>query len=111
MDFSERMAIKLKEARNNARVSAIDAGKAVGRSDKTIYAWENNRSEPSAEQLIELCRLYDVDITYFYADPTEASSASSLSFDEFELIDAYRSISDEKRLALLNIARALASND
>lgn len=112
MTFSEIMAAKLKAARNNAQVSAVDAGKAVGRSDKTIYAWENNKSEPSAEQLIELCRLYDVDITFFYQDNSNNdSNAVFLSRDESELIDVYRRMSEKKRMALLSVAKALVSND
>ena len=106
MDFSERMAAKLKEARNKAHVSAIDAGDAVGRSDKTIYAWENNKSEPSAEQLISLCNLYGVDISFFYSQEPEEKAGQDL--DEGELVRIYRDLDDSAKKALLAIARDLS---
>ena len=109
MNFSERMASKLKEARNMAHVSAVDAGNAVGRSDKTIYAWENNKSEPSAEQLIELCKLYGVDISYFYASESENSTPSfTVSDEEFELISLFRDMTEKNQLILLDVARAFS---
>lgn len=108
MDFSERMAAKLKEARNLAQVSAVDAGNAVGRSDKTIYAWENNKSEPSAEQLITLCKLYGVDIAYFYAADSESTpNQVALTSDEHELIGLYRRMDGKSRSLLLDVARAI----
>ena len=107
MNFSERMASKLKEARNLAHVSAVDAGNAVGRSDKTIYAWENNKSEPSAEQLISLCKLYGVDISYFYASDLSSESPNSvMTSDESELLRLYRGMSEKNRTTLLDVARA-----
>ena len=107
MNFSERMAAKLKEARRIAHVTAGDAGSAVSRSDKTIYAWENGQSEPSAEQLITLCKLYGVDITFFYADDNLADSESELSrVDELELIGLYRDMSEKNQSLLIEIARA-----
>ena len=109
MEFSERMAAKLKEARSRARVSAAEAAQAVNRSDKTIYAWENNKSEPSAEQLIELCKLYDVDIAYFYLDDDQVyTEDGSLTSDESELLRAYRRMGKTGRRALLTIAKDLA---
>ena len=103
MDFSERMAAKLKEARSQAHVSAADAGSAVNRSDKTIYAWENNKSEPSAEQLIALCKLYGVDIAYFYSDNN--TSKNALSQTETELLQLFRGMSDEAQSVLMHVAR------
>jgi DNA-binding XRE family transcriptional regulator len=103
MDFSERMANKLKEARKQAHVNATDAGRAVNRSDKTIYAWENCKSEPSAEQLITLCHLYGVDIAYFYDNADSDTSPSSQ--DELELLRLYRFMQPDAKRVLLDVAR------
>lgn len=105
MTFAEQMAAKLKEARKNAQISATEAGRAVDRSDKTIYAWENNISEPSAEQLIALCRVYNVDISFFFpSDILQDDGRLSLTPDESKLVDAYRATTDFGRHVILKTA-------
>ena len=88
------LAIKLKEARKNAGISAAEAGKQIGRSDSTIYAYESGYSEPSAEQLIALCRLYATDITYFY--PPDFSSGQYTNVER-RIIERFRSMSDDDK--------------
>ena len=105
MKQNEYMAMKLKEARKNAKVSAVKAGNAVGRSDKTIYAWENAASEPSGEQLLVLCKLYNVDISFFYSDTVKASEP--LTKAELRLVQLYRESSEFGKKRIVDIAEAI----
>lgn len=98
------IAIKLKEARKQAGLSAIDAGKAVDRSESTIYAWEAGYAEPSAEQLIALCRAYGVDIPYFY--PPELNR--KLSSVEQTLIERYRNMSEDNQAIFYGLSEILS---
>ena len=96
---------KLKEARKSAHVNASDAGKAVGRSDKTIYAWENGTSEPSAEQLMILCRLYGVDITFFY--PPDYASGQYTNVER-RIIERFRSMSDDDKAVFYGLLEIMS---
>lgn len=94
------LANKLREARKHAHMDAVQAGEAVGRSSKTIYAWECGAAEPSAEQLLALCRAYGVEISYFYP-PEYSTPWRGLSIDERKLLDGYRKLdTDGKRMIL-----------
>ena len=62
----EVMARKLKELREAANLTPQEVADRVGKSAKTIYAWESERGQPDADMLIRLCRLYGADITEFY---------------------------------------------
>lgn len=42
-------------------MTTIEVGKLVGKSDRTVSAWENNRGQPDAEMLMKLCDIYHVD--------------------------------------------------
>jgi transcriptional regulator with XRE-family HTH domain len=111
MKLREYMARKLKEARNLAGISAEAAAASVGRSDKTIYAWENGGSEPSAEQMIALCNLYGVEPSFFYPPETARffeNFTEPLSADERVLVDVYRSLGERDRNVLMATAMALA---
>lgn len=98
------LAIRLKEARKNANMSAADAGALLDRSDSTIYAYESAMAEPSAEQLLKLCRAYGVEISYFYP-PEYSKPGRGLTTEEQRLLDAFRKMEPDRRqlvLALLD---------
>lgn len=71
------MAHKLKELREAANLSPQEVAQKVGKSAKTIYAWESERGQPDADMLIKLCRLYNADITEFYSYTSNGSDTRS----------------------------------
>jgi len=69
MTAREYMAAKLREAREMRGLTQAQVGDAVGRSFRTISAWEcSNGAQPDADMLVRLCVLYEVPISFFY-DP------------------------------------------
>lgn len=104
MGSNDFLAEKLKSARKNAHVSANDAGEAVGRSDKTIYAWENGLAEPSAEQLVILCRIYEVDIAYFY--PPDLAGGEYTDAEK-KIIEHYRALGEDDKAILYGLLEIL----
>ena len=57
----EYIAKTLKRLRENKKLTADQVGVLVGKSGKTVNAWENNRGQPDAETLMQLCDIYEVD--------------------------------------------------
>lgn len=56
----EQISKALKRLRENTGLTADEVGALVGKSGKTVNAWENNRGQPDAEMLIKLCDVYKV---------------------------------------------------
>lgn len=56
----EYIARTLKKLRENSGYTADQVGRMVGKSGKTVNAWENNRGQPDAELLMQLCDIYGV---------------------------------------------------
>lgn len=85
----ERIARKLKQLRQKSGLTADEVGAKIGKSGKTVNAWENNRGQPDAEILIELCDIYNVDdiLKEFREYKTESISLSS---HEKKVITSYR---------------------
>lgn len=85
----EHIAQKLKELRQKSGLTADEVGAKIGKSGKTVNAWENNRGQPDAEILIELCDIYNVDniLKEFREHKTEIIS---LSNHEKKVVTAYR---------------------
>lgn len=85
----QRIAQKLKELRQKSGLTADEVGAKIGKSGKTVNAWENNRGQPDAEILIELCDIYNVDdILKEFRDCK--SENISLSSHEKQVITSYR---------------------
>lgn len=101
---------KLRELRKERGLDVGAVGRGVDRSGKTISAWETGRNTPSAEMLIELCKFFDVDISYFYpSEVTYASVALQTPDDESELMEIFRSLSPKGKEQLLVYARGCAA--
>jgi len=56
----ETIAKVLKRLRIQSGLTADQVGELLGKSGKTVNAWENNRGQPDAEALMMLCDIYKV---------------------------------------------------
>lgn len=59
------LSIYIKQLRNQNHMRQTDFGKIVGVSGKAVWTWENDRSQPSFEQLCVLADHFGLDIDYF----------------------------------------------
>lgn len=84
----ENIAKTLKRLREQRGMTADEVGAIVGKSGKTVNAWENNRGQPDAEMLMKLCDIYQVaDILAEFRDD---HTSFSVSEKERTVIIAYR---------------------
>lgn len=100
----EQIAQNIKRFRLDNRMNVDEVGAAIGKSGKTVSAWEVGRGQPDADTMIQLCRLFSVDISDFYGiksgeQPTKA---------ETRLVDLYRSMNQDGQKTLLAIAETLS---
>ena len=56
----ETIAKVLKKLRMQSGLTADQVGELLGKSGKTVNAWENNRGQPDEEALMMLCDIYKV---------------------------------------------------
>lgn len=106
MTTREYMAERLHEFRIANGLSVDEVGAKIGKSGKTISAWEVGRGQPDADKLVELCGIYGKRIADFYSD--EVSQGVTLTTDETDLLDAYRSLNYDGQKVAISVLRALA---
>ena len=87
----ETLPLRLRQLRKEKNLTTIDVGKIIGKSDRTISAWENGRGQPDADTLLELCKIYGISSI----SELVGENATVLSDDEMQLIAAYRNISTQ----------------
>lgn len=87
----EYIASVLKRLREKSGLTADQVGEMIGKSGKTVNAWENNRGQPDAEILMQLCSIYNVKNILNEFNPNSERDDIVLSEHEKALIIAYRS--------------------
>lgn len=106
-EIRKTLAIKLKEYRELNGLTIKEVGDYIGKSEKTVSAWEHERGQPDADMLFSLCTLYHItNIGVFYG----MSASSPLSPDETELIGLYRSVIPVGQEHIISTARLVAGN-
>lgn len=99
-----RIARQVKQLRKERGISVDELGVAVGKSGKTISAWEVGHGQPDADAMIKLCRLFGVGIADLYG---ESGDWAPISNDERDLVDTYRDLTSPHKHVLLAVAREL----
>lgn len=75
-EIRQIIASKLKELRKRAGLNVDQVGDYLGKSGKTISAWEVGRGEPDGDELIALCHLFNAHITDFYGETISIESTT-----------------------------------
>lgn len=91
-----KIAEMLKQYRKINHLSVSDVAEYLRTKDvdiavKTIYGWESGQTQPSADNLMHLCRLYKIqDILATFGYQTAPDHLAPLSNKERQLIYSYR---------------------
>ncbi len=93
----EYISSVLKNLRTKSGLTAEEVGNLIGKSGKTVNGWENGRSQPDAELLLQLCDIYKVNnILDTFIENRQSIKPlvvkdTILTTHEKEVITAYRS--------------------
>jgi len=64
-------ANKILALRDALGLTQEEFGKRLGVTNRAVSKWENEISVPSIESIYKMCKLYNVDIDYFFSDVSE----------------------------------------
>ena len=102
----KRLADNLGALRRQNGMSVSEVGTFLGKSGKTISAWEVGRGQPNAGELVALCDLFSVDLDTLLG---ARSAKNALAKDEAELVEFYRKLSGIGKLAAVASLSGIAS--
>ena len=105
MEKKTFLAERLTSARKGAGLTPDQAGEAVGKSGKTIQAYEAAINLPSVPTLMDLCRVYGVDIPYFFPPVNHATQND----DVLRLVSLFDKSSNYGKELILEYARMVSN--
>ncbi len=100
------LAAKLKEYRQRAGLTIYEVGEKIGKSGKTVSAWETGHGQPDAEMFVKLYSLYGMTSMSEFYGIEDADTPQ----DEIELLNAYRALNAAGKLLVLSNAKALVKS-
>lgn len=104
----EQIAKNIRKYRTVKGLSVKDVGAAVGKSGKTISAWERGQGQPDADELISICVLLGVGIADMYS--ADSDTLTKVNDDEKRLISLYRNLNEKGRARLIEEATMMAKS-
>lgn len=91
----DTLPARLREFRKKANLTTADVGRMIGKSDRTVSAWENGRGQPDADMLLQLCAIYGIKSLSELVG--ENSSLPALSTEELRLLSLFDDLNEEGR--------------
>ena len=82
------MKLKLRRYREERGLTQSELAKAIGKSFRTVQAWEREESFPNAEMIWKLCEVFGTDPNDFlgWYEEHPRADAPALTRDESEII-------------------------
>lgn len=104
------MQLKLKQLREQKKISQRKLADIIGKSFRTVQQWERGDSFPNAEMVWRLCEVFGTDpndlLGWWDEHPRE--DAPTLTAAEAEVLECYREAAPQWRTNIAMTARAAA---
>lgn len=84
---------KLDKLRKEKGISIFKLTELAGLSENTIYNWYNKGSKPTIEALKAVCDVFNVSLSYFFAETIN----ESISAQEDELLTLFRALTPAQK--------------
>ena len=115
MDQNLYMGQRIRQLRKEKGWSSRELGEMLEpkKTDSAITSWERARTQPDGKILLQLCRLFEVEITDFYYEPPTFDEEPNVEHDELtpderQLLALYRQMEDDDKLTFIQNAQLFA---
>ena len=107
-DVRSTLAFNLRKLRIASGLTAKEVGEKVGKSEKTVSAWEHGRGQPDADMLFVLCDLYGVEsFDVFYG---VENAQADLTNVEKQLVSSFRTLNARGKQAVMDHLQIVCGN-
>lgn len=80
---------RLRDLRNEKKLTQDDLGKMLNVSGKTIGAWERDSRQPNIEAINKIASIFNVSTDYLLGNPEKISNTKTADIDDDSIIFTY----------------------
>lgn len=107
--------MRLKELRDEKKLSQEEVAKAIGTSQTNIGRWEKGLNEPSSGFVIKLANYFEVSIDYLLGREDDfgnivVSENNEITPEEKELLTLFRSLPNIRRKTVMDSIRFMSES-
>ena len=107
--------MRLKELRDEKKLSQEEVAKAIGTSQTNIGRWEKGLNEPSSGFVIKLANYFEVSIDYLLGREDDfgnvvVSENNEITPEEKELLTLFRSLPNIRRKTIMDSIRFMSES-
>lgn len=97
--MKKKFSETLKQLRMNAGYTQKQVYEMIGVPQSTFSSWEVGKSEPSADVLLQLCKIYGVNdiLSAFGYDGYNEDGSICLNMNEIDMVEKYRLLDEHGR--------------
>lgn len=104
-----RFAERLRELRKNKNINQQKLSNYLGYGYTAVANYESGRNEPAIDTLCKIAEYFDVTVDYLIGKEDNPKRMDGISKPEAELIMSFRTMDNEDRRILLEMAKSLSS--
>ena len=107
---------RIKELRENLRLSQQDVAERIGTSQRNIGRWENAENDISSYFLIKLADFFGCTIDYLvgreddFGNVTAGAPSSDLSEDEKKVLSLFKRMPEARQRTVLDLLEGLSDD-
>lgn len=104
--------LKLKELRTERNISQEQLAQIINVKNYTIGNWEQNRSEPSIQDIIALADYFEVSTDYLLGRSNDIGiiqTNANLTATENKMLKIFAELSNDEQFQVIGFALALAN--
>ena len=104
--------LKIQELRTSAGLTQRELAEQIGVKNYTVANWEQNRTEPSIKDLIDLANFFEVSVDYLIGRENELGQVvvfKNLSDCQKELLCTFETLNEEQKKLFYSLLQQFKS--
>ena len=101
------MKLRIKEFREELRLTQKELADKINNVQRNVSNWENGTSEPDCETILQLAEIFDVPIDELFGRTFSGVETQSFAGVELKLLKMIKKMPEAQKFALLQFLREI----
>ena len=101
------MILKIKDYREEMKISQSDLARNVNNMQRNISNWENGASEPDCESIVKLADFFEISIDELFGRENVKTNLPEVKGVEFSIIQEIKKLTETQKFMLMQFLKEM----